>query len=180
MTEIVKVVNHEVVEQLTREGWRLTELLANASEPHFTNTLIRPAGNDPNHCWQPEVYSVTTIAVTRPLFVMRKDVEIISREDALAAQYLHSCKELEETRKEGQTFKREAESANSAKNNALEQKSMAETQRNNALKDVQKQKDINEEHKKLIDRVRREIGDAKWRELEGSHTSCVICIENQK
>lgn len=180
MTDVIKVVFAEEVENLTRLGWALVEVLGNASQPYNFSTLLRPSGNDSHGIWQSEVYRNDTVAIVRPLFVLRKDIEVLAREDALFVQVAKLDADLKTALGLHKSAEDAATTAASDAKNAREQLRFAEGQRENAMKDLDKAKTINTEHQTLLNRIRRELGDAKWRELEGSHSTCVLCIEAQR
>ncbi len=177
MTEHVKVVTQHEVENLTAMGWKLTEILGNASEVDQRRVLLRPAGNDERGMWRNEEWGDQLVVVTRPLFVMRRDSE--SREVQLEKEINRLHLQLEDAKHEVDAAKADVDRAKKVQHDLAEQKVSAELERDRHKRDAQANKEQWLHADKLLNFIRKEVGEAKWREFTNEHTSCVHCIARE-
>lgn len=177
MSESVKVVQQQEVEGLTASGWRLTEILGNASEVDQRRVLLRPAHNDERGVWQQELWSDQLVVVTRPLFVMRRDSG--SREVQLEKEINRLHGQLEDLKHEADKAKEREDIHKKVSEDMAKKVVRAELERDQAQKDSGAYKGQLEHANSLLALIRKEVGEAKWREYTGEHSSCIHCVARE-
>lgn len=165
--KVTKVVNHDQVEYLTREGWQLVFTHGNAQRIAVEPVKTREAGYHGGPSWEPERYENTVATIVDPLFVLEKDTDVASREAELQEQLYAEREtvgrqELMIRELQGKVFTAE-------QNEACNERRVKEyAEANASLRE--KNFDASDKMRKLeadLAKVRKEIGEARWREVLG-------------
>lgn len=167
--KVVKVVHAHEVEQLTREGWALVFTHANAQRIESQKILKRSAGyHDGQPQWQPEQYEPFTAVLTDPLFVLEKDVDTVLREQQISER-LGMC-DTERIIALDKVKKLEAQIEMTKE--VVAERDAALARANKAEADLRHARGASETRLIKLEadlaKVRKEIGEARWREVTGS------------
>lgn len=175
--DVLMVAKADELHTLTLEGWRLVESIPNASVVERVDVTMTPACTNDNGSWMSEIRGDQAFVIVKPLFILKKSIKAISRENELEARLLLARGEVYEANRAAENARRNFDDLTPRLKNLEEQVKLSETLRDNVRKDLRDKMDRVSALEKMLARIRKEVGEQQWRHLIGSHASCINCIE---
>lgn len=176
MSIIVKVVSAHDVEYLSKDGWKLQETLGNASRVERTREIEQQSHNGPSGSWIPEKYKCDSHVVVEPMFVMAKDAEIVAREDRLQADLAKLNAHVDKLNKDVEELNKTLKTQREKTENAEGDATLAKAERDRMKSELEKLQLHAKDQERLVGLARKELGEARWRDIDGTAVQCLHCI----
>jgi len=174
--KVSKIAGPYELERLTLDGWELVQTIANAQRVNVQRELVQdgyrkhePNPNGyPTETWVPQQWQSSVDVVNEPLFLLVKDVDVLTREARLEAEivgFTKECADKADKMNELLAFAEKQKELHADARKEIEMLKSACGTKDACIKQMAVQ--LRELERDLA-RVRTEIGDSRWREI----TSC--------